>query len=141
MLMVQAIMTADPITIGPDEPLLQAVSAMERGRFRRLPVVKDGRVVGIITDRDIRKALSSPVVFHAKAYDAYLLREVKIAGCMTRDILSVGPDTPLAEAAALMERHKIGGVPVIKGGCLVGILTVSDLIAYLIKTLSPPAAG
>ncbi|HQP32412.1 MAG TPA: CBS domain-containing protein, partial [Deltaproteobacteria bacterium] len=60
MLMVQAIMTADPITIGPDEPLLQAVSAMERGRFRRLPVVKDGRVVGIITDRDIRKALSSP---------------------------------------------------------------------------------
>jgi acetoin utilization protein AcuB len=108
---VKDIMTEKLVTIEPDEPIIQAIKAMDEGGFRRLPVLKAGHLIGIITDRDIRKALNSPMVFHEKTYDDYLLHEIRVGSCMTRELLTVSPQADMVDAAALMEQEKIGGSP------------------------------
>ena len=137
---VKDIMTEKLVTIEPDEPIIQAIQAMDDGGFRRLHVLKAGHLIGIITDRDIRKALNSPMVFHEKTYDDYLLREIRVGSCMTREPLTVSPQADIVDAAALMEQEKIGGLPVMNGNRLVGIITVSDLVDYLILILKEAEA-
>ena len=137
---VKDIMTEKLVTIEPDEPIIQAIKAMDEGGLRRLPVLKAGHLIGIITDRDIRKALNSPMVFHEKTYDDYLLREIRVGSCMTREPLTVSPQADIVDAAALMEQEKIGGLPVMNGNRLVGIITVSDLVDYLIRILKEAEA-
>ena len=137
---VKDIMTEKLVTIEPDEPIIQAIKAMDEGGLRRLPVLKAGHLIGIITDRDIRKALNSPMVFHEKTYDDYLLREIRVGSCMTREPLTVSPQADIVDAAALMEQEKIGGLPVMNGNRLVGIITVSDLVDYLILILKEAEA-
>lgn len=135
MIRVKDIMTRDVVTMEPEGSLRRAVSLMSSGRFRRIPVVKDGRLAGIITDRDIRHALNSPFIFHERSQDDYLLDSLTVSGSMTENPVTVGPDAPVVEAARLMERHKISGVPVVEGGRLVGIVTVSDLVRLLVSVL------
>jgi acetoin utilization protein AcuB len=137
---VKDIMTEKLVTIEPDEPIIQAIKAMDDGGLRRLPVLKAGHLIGIITDRDIRKALNSPMVFHEKTYDDYLLREIRVGSCMTREPLTVSPQADIVDAAALMEQEKIGRLPVMNGNRLVGIITVSDLVDYLILILKEAEA-
>ncbi len=137
---VKDIMTEKLVTIEPDEPIIQAIKAMDEGGLRRLPVLKAGHLIGIITDRDIRKALNSPMVFHEKTYDDYLLREIRVGSCMTREPLTVSPQADIVDAAALMEQEKIGRLPVMNGNRLVGIITVSDLVDYLIRILKEAEA-
>lgn len=129
-------MTKGVITVGPDDPLRVAIRKMIAGRFRRIPVLAaDGLLVGIITDRDIRQALNSPVVFHERSHDEYLLNTVKVESSMTLRPLTISPDQDILAAAELMEQKKIGGLPVIEEGALVGIITLSDLINFLISHL------
>jgi acetoin utilization protein AcuB len=137
---VKDIMTEKLVTIEPDEPIIQAIKAMDEGGLRRLPVLKAGHLIGIITDRDIRKALNSPMVFHEKTYADYLLREIRVGSCMTREPLTVSPQADIVDAAALMEQEKIGRLPVMNGNRLVGIITVSDLVDYLILILKEAEA-
>jgi acetoin utilization protein AcuB len=103
-------------------------------------MLKAGHLIGIITDRDIRKALNSPMVFHEKTYADYLLCEIRVGSCMTREPLTVSPQVDIVDAAALMEQEKIGGLPVMNGNRLVGIITVSDLVDYLIRILKEAEA-
>ena len=135
MVKVRDLMTAGAVTAGPDDSIRDALEKMHTGRFRRIPVVDRGKVVGIITDRDIRQALNSPMLFHERSYDDYVLNELKVGGSMTSDPLTVDPDTGIADAAQLMENRKIGGLPVVDDGVLVGIITISDLMNYLIRLL------
>jgi acetoin utilization protein AcuB len=136
MLKVRDLMTKGVITVGPDDPLRVAIRKMIAGRFRRIPVLAaDGLLVGIITDRDIRQALNSPVVFHERSHDEYLLNTVKVESSMTLRPLTISPDQDILAAAELMEQKKIGGLPVIEEGALVGIITLSDLINFLISHL------
>jgi acetoin utilization protein AcuB len=108
---------------------------MVAGKFRRIPVLADSKLIGIITDRDIRQALNSPVIIHERSYDDYLLNTVKVASSMTYQPLSIGPDEDILAAAELMEQRKIGGLPVVEGSALVGIITLFDLITFLIRYL------
>lgn len=132
---VKDLMTTNLVTICVGDSLRDAIRKMSAGRFRRIPVVQDKELVGIVTDRDIRRALNSPVVFHERSADEYLLDTVTVGSSMTNDPITIAPDDDILEAAEIMERHKIGGLPVVDKGKLVGIITISDLMNYLIKYL------
>jgi acetoin utilization protein AcuB len=115
-------MSRDPVTAFPDDLLIQARLKLQKGNFRQLPVVADGQLVGIITDRDMRE--------HA----GYLDRtEVKAA--MSRKPLSVTAATTLEAAAQLLLKHKIGGLPVVENARVVGIITRSDVLQAFLDVM------
>jgi acetoin utilization protein AcuB len=97
-------------------------------RIRHLIVVEDDRVVGIVTDRDIRLNLPSPATTLSVWEINFLLAKLTVRSVMTASVLMVEPDRPLGEAARLMVDHKIGGLPVVDGDRLVGIITESDFV-------------
>ena len=132
---VADIMTANPITVTPRNAIRTAVNLMREGGFRRLPVVDRGRLVGIITDRDLRRAANSPFVVREQWYDNFILDHIEVGSCMTPNPITIGPSDSIAEAARTMRNHKIGGLPVIADGQLVGIITDTDLLDYLIELL------
>jgi len=132
---VRDVMTPDPVTISPNHSIGAALARMRRGGFRRLPVVEDGELVGIITDRDLRLAMNSPFVMREGWYDSYLMEHIEVSSCMTPDPITVEADSDLLDAVRLMRKHKFGGVPVVAEGKLVGILTETDLLQYLERML------
>ncbi len=109
-------MTRSPLTAGPDEKLSSVRARMGTGGFRGMPVVDDGKLVGIISDRDLRE--------HAGYVEVRLV--------MTSEVLTVNPQTTVRQAARLLRERKIGGMPVMEGDELVGIITSSDLLGALI---------
>jgi CBS domain-containing protein len=125
---VREIMTAKPITIDPEMPMLQARQRMADARIRHLVVVDDARVVGIVTDRDIRLNLPSPATSLSVWELNYLLAQLTVGGVMSKTVIVVEPDRPVAEAARIMMDHKIGALPVVEEGRLVGIITESDFV-------------
>jgi acetoin utilization protein AcuB len=135
MPVVSNIMTPNPLTVTPRNAIRTAVNLMREGGFRRLPVVDRGRLVGIITDRDLRRAANSPFVVREQWYDNFILDHIEVASCMTPNPVTIGPTEPVAEAARLMRNHKIGGLPVVSDGQLVGIVTETDLLDFLIRML------
>jgi acetoin utilization protein AcuB len=151
MVTVADVMTPDPVTVVPDDSLRLARDRMAEGNFRRLPVVQSGRLVGIVTDRDLRRATNSPFVLRERWYDDLILDQVKVWGAMTANPVIVEANAPLVVAAQLMRDHKIGGLPVVAGEYprnaqqvqgadrLVGIITETDLLDYLIELLEGKA--
>jgi len=137
MAKVKDIMKSPVRTIFSDEPIINAIKIMKEMGFRRLPVLdRDNNLVGIVTDRDLRLATNSPVVFHDISYDEYLLNEIRVETCMSSMPITITPEADIVDAARIMENMKIGGVPVVDNtGRIVGIVTVSDLINYLIFIL------
>ena len=140
MITVADVMTPDPVTVVPDDSLRVARDRMAEGNFRRLPVVQAGRLVGIISDRDLCRAVNSPFVLRERWYDDLILDQVKVWGVMTANPITVDAGAPLVVAARLMRDHKIGGLPVVAEHPqgeerLVGIITETDLLQYLIELL------
>ena len=125
---VRDLMTAKPITVDPETPMLEARERMLRERIRHLVVIDEARVVGIITDRDVRLNLPSPATSLSVWEINYLLPGVTVGGVMTTSVIVVDPDRPIAEAARIMMDHKIGALPVVEEGRLVGIITESDFV-------------
>lgn len=143
MVTVADVMTRDPVTVAPDDSLRLARDRMAERNFRRLPVMQAGRLVGILTDRDLRRATNSPFVLRERWYDDLILDQVKVWGAMTANPITVEASAPLVVAAQLMRDHKIGGLAVVETSesfpdesQLVGIITETDLLAYLIQLLS-----
>jgi len=115
-------MSKDPVTVTAEDLLIQARLRMHRGGFRRLPVVSNGQLVGIITDRDTRE--------HA----GYLDRtEVKAA--MSKKPVTVTPATTLETAAQILLKRKFGGLPVMENGRLVGMITTSDVLQAFLDVM------
>jgi CBS domain-containing protein len=125
---VRDLMTAKPITVDPETPMLEARKRMLEERIRHLVVIDDARVVGIVTDRDVRLNLPSPATSLSVWEINYLLMGVTVGGVMTTSVIVVDPDRPIAEAARIMMDHKIGALPVVEEGRLVGIVTESDFV-------------
>src|SRR5512134_3796490 len=125
---VRDLMTARPITVDPGTPMLEARQRMVEERIRHLVVVEDARVVGIVTDRDIRHNLPSPATSLSVWELNYLLAKLTVGGVMSTGVLVVDPDRPAADAARIMMEHKIGALPVVDQGRLVGIVTESDFV-------------
>jgi acetoin utilization protein AcuB len=148
MVTVADVMTPDPVSVAPEDSLRLARDRMAEGNFRRLPVVQSGRLVGIVTSRDLRRATNSPFALRERWYDDIILDQVKVWGAMTANPVTVEAGAPLAAAAQLMLDHKIGGLPVVVTECppgsrgdqvqvrLVGIITETDLLEYLIDLLN-----
>ncbi|HLF91738.1 MAG TPA: CBS domain-containing protein [Anaerolineales bacterium] len=124
-------MTPDPITIHPQSTLPQARKLMEEHHIRRLPVVEDDELVGIITLGDIREAQPSDVNAFRPYEMEHLVDLITVDTAMTPDPVTVLPDKLVTEAAKLFLKLKIGGLPVMKNDELVGIITETDLCRLL----------
>ena len=133
---VRDLMTAKPITVSPDMPMLQARQRMVDERIRHLIVVEDDRVVGIVTDRDIRLNLPSPATSLSVWEINFLLAKLTVGAVMTFAVLMVESERPIAEAARIMIDHKIGALPVVDDGRLVGIVTESDFVRAMARPVS-----
>jgi acetoin utilization protein AcuB len=125
-------MTRAPITITATTSLTEASRLMQDNDIRRLPVVEHGRVVGILTWGDIREASASDATSLTVFELAYLLKKLLVGNIMTPRPITVTPTTTISRAAQLMMEHKIGGLPVVENGKLVGILTESDIFRMLV---------
>ena len=132
---VRDCMSPNPVVLSPNDTLRKARETISRLGLRRFPVLEDGKLVGIVTDRDVRQADISSAVVQERRYVEYILDRIQVRGIMTPDPITVTPDTPLEEAARLILKYKIGGLPVVEGGELVGIITETDLIRTLIDIL------
>src|SRR5262245_8428335 len=115
---VRTWMSAPAVVVPPVAPAHAALGFMEKRKIRRLPVVENGRLVGIVTRADLEGA-----------------KDRKVEDAMTRAPLTVGPDDTLERAAATMFRNKVSGLPVVEEGRVVGILTESDLFRALCRML------
>jgi acetoin utilization protein AcuB len=115
-------MTKDPVAVTGEDLLIQARLKMQKGDFRQLPVVSDGQLVGIITDRDMRE--------HA----GYLDR-TKVAAAMSKNPVTVTPATTVEAAAQILLKQKIGGLPVVENGRLVGMITTSDVLQAFLDVM------
>jgi len=132
---VQDIMTSDVTTLRRNEALTLAEDVMRLGRVRHLPVLDDDgqEVVGIISERDLfREALARTLGYgqHARRK---LVDTLSVKDVMTTDVVTIAPETPLAEAARVLMERKIGCLPVVKDGRLVGIITEGDFVAFVAR--------
>lgn len=121
-------MTKSVLTIKPHDTLKQARELMTKHRVNQLPVVVDDKVVGIVTDRDVRDAYPSSMrLTRGKDIDdfaeSYTVEEV-----MTYNVITISPDASLREAAQRLRKQRFGSVPIVDHGKLVGIITRSDLL-------------
>jgi acetoin utilization protein AcuB len=134
-------MVADPVTVMPETKLFEAQKTMRDGGFRRLPVVSKGRLVGIVTDRDLREAAPSRATTLSVFELNYLLSRLTVKDVMKAPVLTVSPDDPVERAALLMNEHKISGLPVVDGTTLVGIITITDLLQAFVTLLELREGG
>jgi acetoin utilization protein AcuB len=125
---VRELMSGAPITVSPDTPVFDARQTMVKERIRHLLVTEAGRLVGIITDRDIRLNLPSQATSLSMWEVNYLLAKLTVSKVMTKSVIIVGPDQEAADAARLMLEHKIGALPVLDGEHVLGILTETDVL-------------
>lgn len=133
MIIVADIMTPNPITVGLSTRLDEVIGLMKTHHFRHVPVVDNHQLVGIISDRDVRLAMNSPLVQHQPEKDWELLSTVKAEDCMTLSPLTIEPSALAAKAAELMNHYKFDALPVVKEGRLVGIVTVGDILKNYIE--------
>lgn len=139
---VRQYMTPNPMTITPDASVPEALRLMREKKIRRLPVVDShGRLVGIVSDKDLLHASPSPATSLAVWEIPELLSRLKIDKVMTRNVITVGEETPLEEAARMMADKRIGSLPVMRGEALVGIITETDLFKILLELLGGRRSG
>jgi acetoin utilization protein AcuB len=139
---VRDFMTRNPITLREDDLLRQAVEIVMVRRIRHIPVLDGGgRLVGIVTDRDVQGTLPSPLSAAAPEEQEALLETTPLARIMTRDVITAGADDLAAEAVETLLASKIDGLPVLEDDRLVGIFTVRDALrAYLELVRAHPRA-
>ena len=130
---VAEIMTTDVVAIEPQNSIATAIRLMRQGQLRRLPVVENGALVGIVTSGDVRRITGLASILRDPSQDNFLWHHIPVANVMSRNPISLSPDTPISEAARLLVEHKIGGLPIVVDGRLVGIITTSDLLETLME--------
>lgn len=135
---VRELMTGAPITVSPETPVFDARQTMMRERIRHLLVTEHHRLVGIVTDRDIRLNLPSQATSLSVWEMNYLLAQLTVDKVMTTAVIIIGPDLEAREAARLMLEHKIGALPVLDGEHLIGIVTETDVLRAFARAPEPP---
>lgn len=126
---VRTAMTRNPVCIAPGTTVPEAMALLKRHRIRHLPVVEGGTLTGIVTDRDLREAMPSDATSLSVWEVMHLIAKLTVREVMTRSVMTVGPDTPLRDAAEMLVTRRIGAVPVISDTHeVVGMLSVTDLL-------------
>ncbi|MBI3406084.1 MAG: CBS domain-containing protein [Acidobacteria bacterium] len=136
---VRDFMSGSVTTVPYTAQLLEAALTLRRTSFRHLPIVDGEKLVGIITDRDINRfapSLLSKIT--AEEYNA-IFENTPLSKVMTKDPITVKPDTPVQDAVEILHSRKLGCVPVVEAEKLVGILTVTDMLRLLYNLLQDPA--
>lgn len=128
-------MTPNPIVIDPEVSILDALHIMKENKVRRLPVVAHGKLVGIVTEKDLRESPSLKATSLSIYELNYLLAKTPVKEIMTKNPITVTPDTTIEEAAVIMRDNEISGLPVVEDGKVVGIVTETDIFDMLVKLL------
>ena len=129
-------MTKNPITIAPDVGIDEAAKIMDKGHFRRLPVVEHGKLVGFFTNRDLLRASPSAATTLDRFELRTLLSKIKVADVMQKNVITVTDTTTIEEAALIMAREKIGGMPVLSEiGKVVGIISSTDIFRAFVTIM------
>ncbi len=139
-MLVREWMTKDPVTAAPTMSVRDAWLLMKDRGIRHLPVADQCKLVGIITDRDLRLVLPSPATSLEAHELNYLLDKLPVSEAMTADPMTIGPSVPIAEAARLLMRARVGAFPVMDEGKLVGILTRQDALKAFLSHVEAEAS-
>ncbi|MCR4440809.1 MAG: CBS domain-containing protein [Peptococcaceae bacterium] len=136
-MLVKEKMTPNPITITRQATIAQALEIMRQNKIRRLPVMDKDSLVGIVTDRDLSEVSPSRATSLSIFELNYLLSKTKIGDILSpkQKLITISPDAFLEEAALLMRNHKIGGIPVVENGKLVGIITETNIFDAFIEIM------
>ncbi len=135
-MLVQNWMTRNPTTIQADTPFLEARLTLKEKRIRHLPVLDRGRLIGVVTERDLKEAAPSGATTLDVYEMNYLLTKMKIRDLIKQDPVTIKPENSVEKAALLMRDHKIGCLPVVDdAGTLVGLITETDLLGVMVEIL------
>lgn len=129
------------ITVTPDMTVLDAVDMLRREHIRRAPVVHDGKLVGIVSEKDMLNASPSAATLLSVWEVNYLVSKIKVKDVMTKRVLTTTEDTPVEEAARLMADSKVGGLPVVRDGKVVGIITETDVFKIMLEMMGARQKG
>jgi CBS domain-containing protein len=133
-LRVRDLMTPNPATLDRNETLDLPDSIMNLGRVRHMPVVEDGKVIGVLSQRDLfRSALIVALGFGRKTTSA-LIKTIRVKEVMTQNVIIITPEASVKEAARVMIEKKIGCLPVVESDKLVGLITETDILRYVTKS-------
>lgn len=128
-------MSRPVITVTPEMPINDVLAMFRKEHIRRAPVMKDGKLVGIVSERDLLNATPSSVTTLSIWELNYLISKVTVKNVMAKKVVTVDQDTPIEEAARIMADKKIGGMPVMSAGKVVGIITETDLFKILFELM------
>jgi acetoin utilization protein AcuB len=130
---VRDCMSVDPATVGPKDSLQKVVSLLRRRDTRSVPVVENGRLIGIVTDRDVRQVAPAYPLFRDEDEIHRYTENLTVTAAMTADPMTIAPDAPLVEAAKVLETYRISSMPVVDDRRLVGMLTVTDVLRVFVE--------
>ena len=136
---VKELMTKKVLTVSPDDDVVRAFAFFHKKKFRHLPIVDKGKVVGILSDRDIKKLLNFPKGLVANpGGTTFTIAPTKIKSIMgkrltTKGLITIEPEKRVADAATIMVKRKIGALPVVRKGKLVGIITETDILKAIVE--------
>jgi acetoin utilization protein AcuB len=134
IMLVKNWMSKNVITVDEKDSMEDAMKNLKEHDIRMLPVMKKGKLVGIVTDRDLKKASASDATTLEVHELLYLLTKIKVKDIMTRDVITVPPDYTVEETAQVLQKNRISGAPVVDAdGQLVGTITQTDLFRVLIS--------
>jgi len=136
-ILVREWMTTPVYTVLPNTPITTAHKMMKAKNIRRLPVMGDKAIIGIVTLGDVREASPSDATSLSIWELNYLWSQLTVDRIMNTHIITLSPDQPLINAAELMLKHKISGLPVVENKALVGIITESDIFRMLVRSRHP----
>ena len=138
-LTVRDVMTANPMTMSPEDTLMDALQTMRLRKIRRIPVLSAGKLIGLLTEGDLKRAEPSTLTDTQEEFTA-VMESTPVSRIMIENLLTTTPDTPLLDAARTLQEKKYGALPVMEGEKLVGILTDNDLLKALVKVLEAQKA-
>lgn len=141
-MLVKERMSSPVIFVSPDMPIMECLKLMQDKSIRRTPVLdKHGKLIGIVSDKDLLNAAPSDATTLSVWEMNYLIGQVKVKDVMTGKVLTVTEDTPIEEAAYAMAQNKIGGMPVMRDGQVIGLITETDLFKIFLELMGAREEG
>lgn len=140
-MLVRERMSHPVITVAPETPAHDALAMFRKENIRRAPVVKGGKMLGIVSDSDLLNASPSPATTLSIWEINSLLSKVTVGHVMTKKVKTIDLDTPIEEAARIMADAKIGGMPVTRNGKIVGMISATDLFNVLLEMMGAREKG
>ena len=140
-LRVRDCMTVDPKAVAPRDSLQKVIELLRRRDIRSIPVVEEDKLIGIVTDRDIRQVAPAYPLFRDEEKIHRYTENLRVTAAMTADPMTISPDAPLVQAAKLLETYRISALPVLDGEKLIGMISVMDLLRVFVEQNEEAAEG